>query len=80
MRQLPQEGKPREKVYTVRQHSIYSPAEACKLARQDCCLEGVPDLRRGLLCNNGGLNDNTGAMDWRFAVYLQLSVEYGQAS
>ena len=35
-------------------------------------MEGVPDLRRGLLCtNSGGL---TGAMDWRFTVYLQLSI------
>ena len=35
-------------------------------------LEGVPHLRRGLLCTNGG--GITGAMDWRFTVYLQLSI------
>ena len=51
---------------------MYSLAEACELARQGCCLEGVPDLRRGLLCTNGG--GLTGAMDWRFTVYLQLSI------
>ena len=28
--------------------------------------------RRGLLCTNGG--GLTGAMDWRFTVYLQLSI------
>ena len=52
---------------------MYSLAEACELARQGCCLEGVPDLRRGLLCTNGG-GGLTGAMDGRFTVYLQLSI------
>ena len=33
--------------------------------QEGCCLEGVPDLRRGLLGDNEGL---IGAMDWRFAV------------
>ena len=39
-----------------------------------CYLEGVPDLGRGLLGNNGG--GLTGAMDWRFAVKLQLSINF----
>ena len=51
---------------------MYSLAEACELASQGCCLEGVPNLRRGLLCTNGG--NLTGAMDYRFTVYLQLSI------
>ena len=52
--------------------SVHSLAEACEPSRQGCCLEGVPNLRHGLLCTNGrGL---TGAMDWRFPVYLQLGI------
>ena len=67
---------------TVRRLSVYSLAEACKLARQGCCLEGVPDLRRGLLCTNGG--GLTGAI-YGLEVYSvfaakHLWVEYGQAS
>ena len=57
---------------TVCRFSKYSLAEACELARQGSCLEGVPDLRRGLLCTNGG--GLTDAMSWRFTVYLQLSI------
>ena len=52
---------------TIRQRSMILEAKH----QEGCCLEGVPDLRRGLLGDNGGL---IGAMAWRIAVYLQLSI------
>ena len=60
---------------TVRQRSILFNRLARVWPRlSGCYLEGVPDLGRGLLGNNGG--GLTGAMDWRFAVYLQLSINF----
>ena len=60
---------------TVRQRSILFNRLARVWPRlSGCYLEGVPDLGRGLLGNNGG--GLTGAMDWRFAVKLQLSINF----